>query len=168
MSGSLKARGDQSRPHHQMLAAARLLRKSRLLRATWYRFGGRCATPGQNGTSGNQRNIDVALSLSCPGPTSSTDWLDRRSPDSTRPAYLIHGELLLGGSSWRTARRTNSSTEIPRAFASFLASSYSSASKLICVRIMLSLSEIMMTERPGPRHQRARRNLAGKIHRIAA
>src|SRR5215472_3145801 len=70
---------------------------------------------------------------------SSIVWLERGSPDCTSPAYFIQGPSPAGGSASRSARRTNSATEMPSARASFLARAYSRGSRLTCVRIMLSL-----------------------------
>src|SRR3970040_1279512 len=69
---------------------------------------------------------------------SRTDPLERGSPVSTNPANFIQGPGLRVGSDSRTARRTNSATDMPKAFASFFAIEYSYLSRLICVRIMLS------------------------------
>src|ERR1019366_3409904 len=76
---------------------------------------------------------------------SSIDWLERRLPDSMKPAYRIQGPAPLAGNVSRIARRTYSATGMPNALASFLASAYSRSSRLICVRIMLSLSFQMIT-----------------------
>src|ERR1039458_178304 len=82
-----------------------------------------------------------------PYTTSSTDWLERESPDSTMPANRIQAGPFPAGpfpgapfpdDAWWRARRTYSATDIPKARASRLARSYSRFSRLICVRIMLS------------------------------
>ena len=82
-----------------------------------------------------------------PYTTSSTDWLERESPDSTMPANRIQAGPFPAGpfpgapfpdDAWWRARRTYSATDIPKARASRLARSYSRSSRLICVRIMSS------------------------------
>src|ERR1035441_2342656 len=67
---------------------------------------------------------------------SSMDWLELGSPDSTKPAYRIHGACSFAGRTCRSARRTSSAMGIPSAAASFLTKAYSPASRLICVRII--------------------------------
>src|SRR5580698_8915799 len=73
------------------------------------------------------------------------DSLDRGSPVSTNPAYLIQGAVAGAGRWSRIARRTNSATEIPMARACFCAREYSVVSRLICVRITLSSLAPMIT-----------------------
>src|ERR1017187_8698018 len=64
------------------------------------------------------------------------DWLELGSPDSTKPAYRIHGAWSSAGRTCRSARRTSSAMGTPSAAASFLTKAYSPASRLICVRII--------------------------------
>src|ERR1035437_1931111 len=73
------------------------------------------------------------------------DWLELGSPDSTKPAYRIHGAWSFAGRSCRSARRTSSAMGMPSAEASFLTNAYSRSSRLICVRIMLSPNASMIT-----------------------
>lgn len=76
---------------------------------------------------------------------SSTDWLDLGSPDSTKPAKCIQAPPVSCGSVSRTARRITSAMEMPRACDCSLTRLYSPASRLTCVRIMLSIFQLMIT-----------------------
>jgi len=51
-----------------------------------------------------------------PYTTSSMRWLERTSPDSTNPAYRIHGLDSSAGKLMRRARRSNSAKEMCRSF----------------------------------------------------